>query len=126
MPSDLILLVDDEPPIIQLARMYLERDGFRVEAVGDGKAALETVASSGAGIPSAAILHIFERFYQADPSCLGGEKHGAGLGLAIVHEIVAAHGGRITVRSQEGLGTTFTIHLPLVQPAATTLLRRKK
>lgn len=45
MPSDLILLVDDEPPIIQLARMYLERDGFRVTAVGDGQSALEAVAS---------------------------------------------------------------------------------
>ena len=44
MPSDLILLVDDEPSIIQLARMYLEREGFRVQAVGDGEAALEAVA----------------------------------------------------------------------------------
>jgi len=41
----LILLVDDEPSIIQLARMYLERDGFRVAAVGDGQSALEAVAS---------------------------------------------------------------------------------
>lgn len=45
MPSDLILLVDDEPSIIQLARMYLEREGFRVQAVGDGQAALEAVAA---------------------------------------------------------------------------------
>ncbi len=45
MPSDLILLVDDEPSIIQLARMYLEREGFHVQAVGDGEAALEAVAS---------------------------------------------------------------------------------
>jgi len=44
MPSDLILLVDDEPSIIQLARMYLEREGFRVESVGDGLAALDAVA----------------------------------------------------------------------------------
>jgi two-component system alkaline phosphatase synthesis response regulator PhoP len=44
MTSELILLVDDEPSIIQLARMYLERDGFRVAAVEDGHAALETVA----------------------------------------------------------------------------------
>ena len=43
--SDLILLVDDEPSIIQLARMYLEREGFRVAAVGDGQAAMEAVAS---------------------------------------------------------------------------------
>jgi len=84
------------------------------------------VSDSGQGIPADAIPHIFERFYQADPSRTSEGKHGAGLGLAIVHEIVAAHSGRITVRSREGLGTTFTVHLPLVQPAATTLLRRKK
>jgi DNA-binding response OmpR family regulator len=41
MTSELILLVDDEPSIVQLARMYLEREGFRIEAVGDGLAALE-------------------------------------------------------------------------------------
>lgn len=43
MPGELILVVDDEANIVQLARMYLERDGFRVAAVGDGKAALEAV-----------------------------------------------------------------------------------
>jgi signal transduction histidine kinase len=84
------------------------------------------IADTGSGIPSDAIPHIFERFYQDDLSRSGGEKHGAGLGLAIVQEIIAAHSGRITVRSREGLGTTFTVHLPLVQPAATTLLRRKR
>lgn len=43
MPSELILLVDDEAPIIQLARMYLEREGFRVQEASDGEAALEAV-----------------------------------------------------------------------------------
>jgi len=43
MPSELILLVDDEPSIVQLARLYLERENFRVEAAGDGEAALESV-----------------------------------------------------------------------------------
>ena len=43
MSSELILLVDDEPSIVQLARMYLERDNFRVESAGDGEAALEAV-----------------------------------------------------------------------------------
>ena len=84
------------------------------------------VIDTGVGIPADALPHIFERFYQIDPSRIGGDKHGVGLGLAIVQEIVAAHSGRITVRSQEGLGTTFTVHLPLVQLAATTILRRKK
>jgi len=41
--DELVLLVDDEPSIIQLARMYLEQEGFRVQAVGDGKAALQAV-----------------------------------------------------------------------------------
>ena len=44
MTSELILLVDDEPSIIQLARMYFERDGFRVQEAMDGEAALEAVA----------------------------------------------------------------------------------
>ena len=44
MAGELILLVDDEPNIISLARMYLERDGgYRVESVGDGRSALEAV-----------------------------------------------------------------------------------
>lgn len=43
MSGELILLVDDEPNIVQLARLYLERDGFRVDAVGDGQAALQAV-----------------------------------------------------------------------------------
>lgn len=44
MTSELILLVDDEPSIVQLARMYLERENFRVEATGDGETALEAIA----------------------------------------------------------------------------------
>lgn len=71
------------------------------------------------------MLPKLDGFEQVDLSRLGGKKHGAGLGLAIVQEIVTAHGGRITVRSQEGLGTTLTVHVPLAQPAATTLLCRK-
>ena len=43
MPNELILLVDDEPSIVQLARMYLEREGFRTESASDGESALEKV-----------------------------------------------------------------------------------
>jgi len=45
MPAELVLLVDDEPSIVQLARLYLEREGFRIESTGDGKAALEAAAN---------------------------------------------------------------------------------
>jgi len=44
MPGELILIVDDEPNIVQLARMYLDREGFRVETAGDGNTALEKVS----------------------------------------------------------------------------------
>jgi signal transduction histidine kinase len=82
------------------------------------------VSDTGTGIPAAALPHIFERFYQADPSRRGGKKHGSGLGLAIVREIVVAHGGKISVRSKErsdlggseGSGTSFIVMLPLSLP----------
>jgi signal transduction histidine kinase len=72
-----------------------------------------SVTDTGKGIPTEALPHIFDRFYQADTSRTGGEKHGAGLGLAIVQEIVIEHGGRISVRSAQGRGTGFIVHLPL-------------
>jgi signal transduction histidine kinase len=84
------------------------------------------VADSGAGIPENALPHIFDRFYQVDPSRTGGRRHGAGLGLAIVKEIVAAHGGTLSVRSRLGAGTTFTVLLPLSSTAATTIVSRRK
>ena len=84
------------------------------------------VADSGAGIPAEALTHIFDRFYQADPSRSGGGKHGAGLGLAIVKEIVQAHGGTISVRSAPDEGSTFTVRLPLTPPADKPVAKRKK
>jgi len=72
-----------------------------------------SVTDTGSGVPKDALPRLFDRFYQVDESRAGGEKHGAGLGLAIAKEIIQAHGGRIGVRSQSGQGTTFTINLPL-------------
>ena len=84
------------------------------------------VADTGTGIPAEALPHIFERFYQADPSRPGGEKHGTGLGLAIVKEIVGAHSGKISVRSTPDAGSLFTVTLPLTPPDASIISRRKK
>jgi len=74
-----------------------------------------SVTDSGPGIPPQAQAHIFDRFYQADPARAGGATRGAGLGLAIAREIVEAHGGRISVRSRVGEGTTFDVFLPLTR-----------
>ncbi len=74
-----------------------------------------SVSDTGAGIPAEAQARIFDRFYQADSSRRGGAKHGAGLGLAIAHEIVLAHGGKISVRSRPEEGTSFDVFLPLAR-----------
>jgi two-component system OmpR family sensor kinase len=84
------------------------------------------VADTGVGIPAESVAHIFERFYQADPSRPGGQMHGAGLGLAIVSEIVRAHGGKISVRSAPGKGSTITISLPHNENALSVNPRRKE
>jgi signal transduction histidine kinase len=71
-----------------------------------------TVRDSGAGIPPEQLPHIFEKFYQANNQAQSASR-GTGLGLAIAREIVEAHGGAITVASSQGVGTTFTITLPV-------------
>lgn len=69
------------------------------------------VADTGPGIPMDMLPHIFERFYRVP----GSEKKavGTGLGLTITQHIVEAHGGEISVDSEEGVGTTFTCKLPI-------------
>ncbi len=92
---------------------------------GENKAEI-TVSDTGIGIPSEALPSIFDRFYQADSSRRGGEKHGAGLGLAIAREIVQAHGGTISVRSEPGKGSSFTVQLPIITPEMTTIVAKRK
>jgi two-component system, OmpR family, sensor histidine kinase ResE len=70
------------------------------------------VRDSGAGIPEAQLPYIFDKFYQADNQAAASQR-GTGLGLAIAKEIVEAHRGSISVESTPGVGTTFTILLPI-------------
>ena len=80
-----------------------QRDGWVVCSVTD----------NGPGIPADDLPRIFERFYQVDKSRVR-RSEGSGLGLAITQEIVRAHGGRIQAESVEGLGTRFTVELPVL------------
>ncbi|MBD6614859.1 two-component sensor histidine kinase [Komarekiella sp. 'clone 1'] len=70
------------------------------------------VMDSGIGIPNADLPHIFERFYRVDKK-RSRKTGGYGLGLSIVHQIVAAHAGYISVKSVVEKGTTFQIFLQL-------------
>lgn len=83
----------------------------------DGKAQLE-VRDSGPGIPAEALGQIFERFYRADPA-RSRHVEGTGLGLAVVNNVVRAHGGSISVSSSVGAGTTFHVELPAVDAEET-------
>jgi signal transduction histidine kinase len=83
-----------------------------------------SVQDSGSGIPPEELSRIFERFYQLDKSRQGGPSHGVGLGLAIAHQIVFAHQGEITARSEEDKGSVFTVILPAARsdgPATASL-----
>jgi two-component system OmpR family sensor kinase/two-component system sensor histidine kinase BaeS len=71
-----------------------------------------SVRDTGEGIPPEDLPLIFDRFWRGDRSRTRADGAGSGLGLAIARQLVQAHGGKISVQSQLGQGTTFTIELP--------------
>ncbi len=90
----------------------------------DGQHAVFSVRDTGPGIPPADAARVFERFYRADESRTrgaargGGPTGGSGLGLSIVAALVAAHGGTVHMDSSAGVGTMFTVRLPLTRDEA--------
>src|SRR6266516_4674129 len=97
-----------------------ERTRVVVSTLRSGNTTAEvSVADQGIGIPERDLERIFERFYRVDPA-RSRATGGTGLGLAIVKHVVAAHGGKVTVWSKEGVGSTFTLRLPAIRktPAA--------
>jgi signal transduction histidine kinase len=81
----------------------------QVEVTPEEEAVLVAVSDDGPGIPAEARERIFDRFTQSADS---GDTGAAGLGLAIVRDIVQAHGGRIRLESALGRGSRFTLELP--------------
>ena len=76
-----------------------------------------TVSDHGAGIPASELPHIFDPFYRG-ADAVERQIHGNGLGLSLVKRIVAAHGGRVSVTTRAGAGSSFTIALPATPPDA--------
>lgn len=74
--------------------------------------ALISISDTGEGIPTHDTQRVFERFYRVDsarPRATGG----TGLGLSIVKHVVESHGGAVSLQSELGVGSTFTIGLPI-------------
>ena len=80
------------------------------------KEAIISVRDQGCGISAAHLPRIFERFYRVDKS-RSRKVGGTGLGLSIVKHVALAHHGRVHVESTEGIGSTFSLALPLAGPA---------
>jgi signal transduction histidine kinase len=109
--------------LLSNAFKFTPRGGKVALSVGsDENRVVITVTDTGAGIAPEQLPHIFDKFFQADNQAQAATK-GTGLGLAIAKEIVEAHGGKITVESRVGEGTTFVVTLP-AQP--TGVRRRRK
>jgi len=98
--------------ITQNALKYSPPGGQVFISLGkEGGMATVTIRDQGPGIAAADLPNIFKRFYRA--STARAEREGSGLGLAIAKELVEAHGGRITIASEPGAGTTIRINLPI-------------
>lgn len=107
----------------QLNQVFLNLINNAAQAIpGEGKVTVRSsvegeriridVADTGTGIPADVLPHIFETYYTTKPA---GE--GTGLGLPIVKNIVDEHGGEVKVYTETGIGTTFSVYLPVAQAA---------
>jgi heavy metal sensor kinase len=81
----------------------------------EGEMAIVAIKDTGVGIAAEDMPFIFERFYRVDKA-RSRAQGGTGLGLAICRYIAEAHGGKIEVESQVGVGSTFSVWLPLLSP----------
>lgn len=123
-----VSLIQDSPILISEDDLYqiifnLIENGIKYNKPGGSLAvtldrqedsAVLTIADTGVGIPEDAISHIFDRFYRVDKA-RSRKSGGSGLGLSIVNSMVARNNGKISVESQLGCGTTFTITFPVFE-----------
>jgi signal transduction histidine kinase len=87
---------------------------LEVRLVEDGRAALLSVRDEGEGIPDDLREKIFDLYFTT-------KKDGSGIGLAMTYRIIQLHNGRVDVDSVPGEGTTFTLRIPLNNPAESRL-----
>ncbi|MGY1642215.1 ATP-binding protein [Geodermatophilus sp. SYSU D00703] len=103
--------------LVANAVKYTFVGGIDVSLRPDGDRFALRVADTGVGIPAEELPHLFERFHRGSGSA-ARSREGTGLGLALVRELVDLHGGEVTVRSEPGVGSTFTVTVPFGSPDA--------
>ena len=120
------MYVDANPPLLEQAVVNLldnavkySPDGtaVRVTAVPDEGEVVIAVSDEGQGVSREHLPRLFERFYRVDKA-RSRDLGGTGLGLSIVKHVTQVHGGRVSVDSVVGRGSTFRIHLPRRHPAS--------
>ena len=105
----LLILLDN-------ALKYTPAQGkISVSLTQDAQQVILAVTDTGAGIPAEDLPLIWERFYKVDKAHTR-ENHGTGLGLSIAREIIDRHNAQVSVTSESGAGTTFTIRFPALTP----------
>jgi two-component system phosphate regulon sensor histidine kinase PhoR len=124
--ADRAALVDALVNLLSNAYKYGGLDGksataeapraMRIRASRKGESLELAVSDDGLGIEKRHHKRIFEKFYRVD-DLLSRKQEGSGLGLAIVGHVVRGHGGRVSVESELGKGSTFTIAIPITSPA---------
>ncbi len=87
-----------------------------VKVINEDDQLIFSVKDSGAGIPADELPHIFDRFYRS-ADAQKNEREGTGIGLALSRELAKLHGGQILASSKPGLGSTFTVELPVLAAA---------
>lgn len=109
-----LYLQDALARLVDNAIKFSKQQGGRVSISAEvrGEWVVLCVSDDGIGIDPASLETIFERFFQLDRQRL--EQQGVGLGLTIARDLIRLHGGDITVQSQPGVGSTFTVTLPVI------------
>lgn len=122
LPDDLPMISGDDAQLRRVfdnllsnAMKFTPAGGsVRIHAFPESEYVIICVTDSGVGMPADQLERVFERFYQVR-SHKSMNPHGVGLGLALVKEIVEAHGGYVRVESEEGRGSMFEVALPVAR-----------
>jgi signal transduction histidine kinase len=99
--------------LISNAVKYTKKGGVTVTLGRDADGVRLEVSDTGIGIPADALPHLFREFYRAG-NAKATEEAGTGLGLSIIKLLLDRYGGRTSVSSEEGKGTTFVVTIPSI------------